>query len=274
MSARGLAVCWLLAVALVTSVFTALAIRIGSPMTALPDAGNTPVVAIGSSLTRHAVPVDAPPGGLLGDGRAHLRWDISSISEAQTLELFDRAIDAGVDTIIIEANPLAFDFGTARPQSRFASAVLNPWLDMSDRVRRWLKAQVTSTHGVSDADRLNRQLRIDPALLEAIYPLKLRAPREAGRLSELIAEAEAGGLEVIFWAPPRAGITTRYLDSEELGDLERHFVELARTYGVGLLSSGGIWPDDHFVDHAHMNARGRDRFVLELQAWWKEHHVR
>ncbi len=235
------------------------------------EALGRPVVVIGSSLLLHAVPASLPEkGGLLGDGRGHTRVAIQQISEEQTLSLLSQAMEAGAGTIFVEANSLAFDFAHRRP----------PWILQASmglaqraydlrRPIRWLLGREASL-GREEAQSLDATSVIEPEALKISHPLHLREPRQPGRLAGILQEARDRGVEIVLVVPPRAQTAADHMGAEAQQTLQAHLAALAGNWGLPLFAPAPAWPDSYFVDHAHMNAQGRARFLAEIAQWWHD----
>ena len=283
-SARRMAMVW--CAALVLALTTVIALGRAAPTsTPLPaTVPNAPVVVIGSSLIAYAV----PPGGetgtsLLGDGRDHARLAIGSLSEAQALALFERALQGGSRTVFIEAHPLAFDHAYRTPvRDRQPKAWAVDLLDESRRaLAGWhrvlhsrpargvpVDSAVAEVSWHPEPAGLDDGFRVSRGALKMFYPLHLRAPEHRQGWIDHIAFARRNGVQVILVAPPRSQTAAQALGAEASSALQVHLASLAQDLGVPLFQPGPVWPDDCFIDTAHMSRHGRTRFMRELARWW------
>ena len=234
-----------------------------------------PIVAIGSSLTAHAIPVGSPgPKGLLGDGRAHARFYKILMSEDETLSLVSRATEAGAGTVLMEANAFSFDFAYT------VAAGDDPWLiklskrleDGLNELRRDFKWVLgyEPLAPLEEPEGLNNELVITHEMLSETYPLHLHPPRDPQAIAETLSEAHTRGATVILIAYPRSQTAADYMGAAAQAALVAHLRALADGLGIPLFLPSAAWPDEYFVDTGHMNPRGRARFAAELSAWWAE----
>lgn len=281
MSAHRLAWVWGAALILAVGAGMALtrrdtdsAIRAAALPATLP---NAPVVVIGSSLMAHAVASHGDGNdSLLGDGRAHVRWALGAISEAQTLQLVAGALQRGARTVLVEVHPLAFDFAFATRASEFQPLTLaNDFRRQSRQaasgLRHLLKlspppAPLQATL-FPEPGNLDRLFRVSPRMLALFYPLHLREPADPMAWAALVQRARQQNAAIILLAPPRSRSAADSMGPAAGEALQRHLAARAQELGVPMFQPGPVWPDDHFVDHAHMNRRGRARFMQELARW-------
>jgi hypothetical protein len=280
-SARKLALAWGAALILAIGAGTALTRRgtdratpAAAPPATLPAA---PVVVIGSSLMAHAVPWHGDGHhSLLGDGRAHVRWAIGAISEAQTLQLVAGALQRGARTVLVEVHPLAFDFAFATPAHdvrplALANTVLQESRLAATGLRRLLKLSPTPAPRQArldgEPDTLDRPFETSPRAFAYFYPLHLREPADAVAWAALVQRAREQDAAIILVAPPRSRSAADAMGAAAGEALQRHLKALAQELGVPMFQPGPVWPDDHFIDHAHMNRQGRARFMQELARW-------
>jgi hypothetical protein len=273
MTSRGLALIWCAVLALGTVAAVALT-ALGEDHSAIfGDIPAPTVIVIGSSLMLHAV----PPSGdgadsLLGDGRAHARLVMSNITEAQTVALLGLVLKTGVQTVLIEANALAFDFPSRAPvpdQGGFRPVVvMQSLLDLSARAKASLSTLLNPGRLATEAQNLDATFMVQSDVLAKNYPLHLRFPRNPEALEEVLKTAVATGVDLILIAPPRSQLAANAMGPQATETLRLHFQALARRLDLPLFQPAAVWPNDHFIDLAHMNRRGRARFMLELAQWW------
>lgn len=239
----------------------------------LPPA--TPVVIIGSSMTGYAVPLRPPPEGVLGDGRAHARWQTGAITEARTLELLEGALDAGAQTVLVEANAFASSRAAARrARDRHLAGQLDLALsDMTDRLQTalfTLRGRPAQPVNRREPDLSPRPWYPERENLTAMFPAPLTSPEDPARLTAALDRARAQGTEVVFFEPPRPASVVAAQTPEGYAALMQHLHAFANGYGSTFISFGNDWPDTLFRDRGHMNADGRARFLRELPQAWKE----
>jgi hypothetical protein len=272
MTSRGMASVWCAVIALGITVSTTLALLGAGPSVVLSDIATAPVVVIGSSLMEHAVP---PFGGkvssLLGDGRAHARLAISSITEPQTVELLNLVLETEVQTVLIEANALAFDFASRKttpdPTDIRPVAMMQSLLDLSTRARQPLRDLLNKRPLVSEAEKLDAPFAVQSKTLLQNYPLRLRFPSNPEALNATLAVAASKGVALILIAPPRSQLAADAMGPQATEKLWLHFQTVARDLNLPLFQPAAVWPNEYFIDLAHMNRRGRARFLQELAQW-------
>lgn len=277
MTSRGLALIWCAVIALGTLVAVALPTFNEDVETIFGNIPAAPVIVIGSSLMLHAAP---PFGGgadsLLGDGREHARLAVSSITEVQTVDLLRHVLNGGAKTVLIEASALAFDFAPEAPASDQGSiravALTKPLLDLSTRARQPLSDLINQRPKgprlTLEAEKLDADFSVKPAEIRKYYSLHLRFAVRTEALEAALRMAAATGVELILIAPPRSQAAANAMGAEATETLRLHFQTLAHRLNLPLFQPSAVWPNDHFIDAAHMSRRGRTRFLNELAQWW------
>lgn len=222
------------------------------------------IVAIGTSLFRHAFPQDISEEGLFGNGQQHAYFGADRAVERQLIFYLNAAIQNGAETVFLEINPFTFDFAdrdleddnfTLRMAAQIQIQSITSW--------RYLKQIV---FGVPTAN-IDAVSSINSKHLQTIYPIKIRPARQYDQLKELISHAKHAGMRIAFVAPPRSKTSADVLGNVLQSKLIAHQKNLASQLGVPLLPISAVWPDDHFVDQAHMNRRGQQRFIQQLKRW-------
>ena len=242
---------------------------------AIPEA---PIVVIGSSLMRSAVPGmgAGTEGGILGDYRSHIRLAIGGISEEQSLELLDRVLEKNAKIVFLEASSFAFDF--SHTVNKDHPITLLSFIMEIKELSRYVAKEVNMILGrvptkLMEEDRnLSHSFQVRPNMGRH-YPLYLRFPRYGGRLSCLLKKAKNINTEVILIAPPRAQWAEPYIGKQEAKDLAKHYRELAKKFDLLLFQPATFWENKYFIDSAHMNNIGRKKFLNELLSWWKENNA-
>ncbi|UOG91267.1 MAG: hypothetical protein L3K52_13810 [Candidatus Thiothrix sulfatifontis] len=240
---------------------------------AIPKA---PIVVIGSSLMRYAVPGlgSGDNGGILGDGRPHVRLAVSSISEEQVLRLLEKLLHQDVKLIFFETNPFVFDFAHKKDNSRQSSSLSIAVLmkqksqDLALKLNKLLGRG--SSHEVMTADDASRlantfQVNLNEAKK---YPLYLRLPKHSEELYKLINSLKRKGVKVILIAPPRSMWSAQFIGDVATKNLGSFHQNLAKQLNLPLFQPDSFWENENFWDSAHMNSTGRQRFLQELKVWW------
>lgn len=250
----------------------------------LPEA---PVVVIGSSLMMYAVPPFGSGGNsLLGDSRDHVRLALSTITEQQTIGLLKRVLASPAERVFVEIHPFCFDFAfQTRRDGIFQQTRLH---DLVDRIRKssvhsrrelgrrsgW-SSDTQDQHSIKETithepTRLDEAFHITSRSLGQVYPLHLRTPRHLGKLEKLLELAKERDIEIVLVAPPRSQTAVDYLENESTEALKKHIQDVAEQLDLPLFHPARCWPDEYFIDQAHMNRRGRKRFCNELAKWSSE----
>ncbi len=273
MTGRRLAMIWGVAVALALVLALALVGALGIRAPALTDqlarlADSGPRnIFIGSSLMEAAIPPRSGTEAPLGF--PHQRFSIRGIDEHRLLMMAEAAASRA-DTIFIEAGSLLLEFGP--PSAAWPASAI---FDFSDRVR-------DEVNSVWRTRRLD--LQREGQYLEQAYDIeadlaagpadepRLRTPAAMDRWRDLaLIMAEKGG-RLILLDFPRSETAASRLDDEMRDGLPLLVRGLARELDVALFQPAPFWSDDHFADRAHMNARGRERYLRELRAWLMAGH--
>lgn len=280
MTLRAVVLAWLSACAIATLVLIGLAHieKRSSLLDSLPEA---PIVVIGSSLMRHAFPEQGPARAPIGDGQTYVRFAVSGLVEHKALDLVDLVLKGPTKVILIEINPIAFDFAFEERDQReiwpFSPLwVLKKLRGFSDQARLGLRAVVDTFGGAEPVTqqmtapaRPDHPFFVDKDLLARLYPLFLRPPREVERLRLQIARAREKGIEIVLLAPPRSTTAASYIGKDASKQIQLHLAAVAEKFGLPLFQPAFAWPDNLFVDQAHLNRTGASRFQQELAAWWR-----
>jgi hypothetical protein len=243
----------------------------------------TPVVFIGSSLLENGLPPEAHEGAL-GDGRAHLRLAARGISEARLLGLAEGVAAQGdVQTLVLEIQPFVRSFTTKDTVARGPWSPLG-WVQLAliecrmlgDRLRNLVLDLVGAT------DNLGRYMR-EPALLDGPqqldfedehigYPLILREPEHPEALAAFLERAKGQAIDVYFIAPPQSQAAAEVQGRAAVVALQAHIRDIADRFDTPLLLEPEVWPNAFFIDHGHLNRRGRERLATVLSERWSVRH--
>jgi len=246
-----------------------------------PDIGEAEIVFIGSSLTAHLVPVAEPASGVFGDHRLAAMLAVPGISERMTTRLLAYANDSGAKTVLVEINAYSQDYMEySRSHPRlgepfFSSRLARSFQELGARLTLNFKrllfelppAQLNFyKHPVDGGKSALHFQAVAPEDYYRLLPLEPAHPDELGRLLE---RARSTSTEVVFFLPPRPLSAVKLIGYAEFERIIEHASELAREFRVSLWYSPAGWPDNHFIDiKAHVNARGRERFLQELANWY------
>jgi|GEM_PF-2195246 len=240
------------------------------------DGVDTPVVVIGSSLSLFGISPSRQQGdaSLLGDGRDHTRLAITALKDDESLDLLQRAIETGAQTILLEANTFVVEL-----QHMHRARQRGPWENLRHRAPwffRSVRAGVLELLGldpepngrfVHDVGPFDDGIDINPGKLEADYPLVWHPPHHLDKMKELVRQAEQAGTEIILIAPPRSRVAADILGPDVLQALADRITGLAADLELPLFRPQPVWPNAFFADHGHLNTIGRQRFMAELSDW-------
>lgn len=244
------------------------------------DGVDSPVIVIGSSLMLFGISPSSQgsDSSLLGDGRAHTRLGVTALKDHESLGLLRRALETGVQTIVLEANTFVIDLQKYH-RARQRAKTRGPWETLrrhAPRFFRPVRAGARALSGLSpeptgrsirDIGVLDDGIRLDPGKLNADYPLIPHPLRYPDEMRALVRQAGRAGIEIILVAPPRPRAAADILGPEVLVALAEQITGLAADLELPLFRPGPIWPNEYFADHGHLNYRGRLRFMSELAAW-------
>ena len=256
---------------------------------AIPGLAEAEIVFVGSSLMRYGIPQQTAGEGLFADGRRHLRLTMSRITEKQTTEFLRAAIAAGERTaagehaaaeeryIFVELYPYlrtfrdeylySWTWGTAAPWDdalRDFGRRLRGIKELlaGERQQRRTKAKAS----VPDVSGMDHSYSGSREFYDRFYPERFHPPRGPKQLVTVLSEARARGVRAIFVVPPRSQSVVDYLGADAGKALTAAVAAFGRRFDVEVWSPALSWPDDHFKDRAHMNVRGRARFIEALRA--------
>ena len=280
MTSRSMLVVWASALLIVVAVLaTVLDTLERRPYTRHPrppsvavDLTDIEIVAIGSSYTFRAFPMNPIPAGLLGDDRNHRLLVSPGQTAEQSLYLFRLAIEAGADTILLEANDFLFDSIAPDPDpirspdqwiaEFFRAVTLGLRTERQHRDHPGgLVLSTTDTIDVHDRIMRNR--------FQDAPPLRVKYLTEVSReFSALVANARARGVEIVLVLPPVASSFDSALEGTTYAAMTGHAEAFAARTGLPIWVPQDAWPDDHFMDRRHVNRRGRARILSEIADWY------
>lgn len=274
MTNRFLVFCWSVSVGLALCLFATFYV-LGSSRNAYQNFDfeitrpTSRTVVIGSSITGRAFPPI-----LSNEDNSSLkgvtRWQVPGISFGETLYLSKRALEQKIDRVLIEAGPLL--------------RVMN----VGDTNRPLLQTLLRTTREARFGLKLFLKLKIDSRVLQQEHPPELMRltfrPTEdfkeyvnyvfldwkiSTEIKVLIDQARSKNIAIVLLSYPRAesSMQTSYhrSDLEVLREETRQFAE---HYGLAYFSPDLLWDDAFFADRSHFNARGRERYLQELENWW------
>jgi hypothetical protein len=242
-----------------------------------------PVVFIGTSLLLRGL---APTGqDQLGDGREHARLASSNLSAPQALGLARLVLaESAVRTLVLEVNPFVRSFAK---EWRLDAPITGPvgalhWVqhllfDIRCVATGWLKAQAGQPSMLQDLmqdppARGRESAQTIRAQADWLYPMTVHEPHDWAPIEALIRQARQQGCEVVFLMPPRSALAARLQGMQALAALDAQAEAFAARLGVRLIKTAEVWPDELFLDSAHLNLQGRERWRRELKASGRAAH--
>jgi hypothetical protein len=274
MANRFLAFCWSASVGLALCLFATFYV-LGSSRYAYHhfDSEITRItsrtVVIGSSITGRAFPpiLSNEDNSLL---KGVTRWTVPGISFRETLYLSERALEKKIDRVLIEAGPLLRVMNVGDPNRSLLQTLLRTTLDARVGLKLFFKLKI---------DFGGLQKEFPPELMRLTF-----RPTEdfkedvdysfldwkiSTEINVLIDQARSKNIAIVLLSYPRAesSMQTSYhrSDLEVLREETRQFAE---HYGLAYFSPDLLWDDAFFTDRSHFNARGRERYLQELENWW------
>jgi len=254
---RTMIVVWLSAIGLASAAVAALlAVPPLPQMTFQPPPF---AVIIGSSLVGAAFPAEYRASALFPDsvqGDRIIRISQPYLSEPGIVNLLHRAAEGGVRKVLIQVDPLLRTYrfqqepsGIAAFSNRLRLAVLDgtgfasPLLEAPDA-------------RVYDGDTRD--------LAANFYTARAHSPRNLSALRNALAAAKRNGTEVIWIAMPRTQTAAEFLGPSFEIAFAGELKKFANRFSAVVWRPARSWPNELFVDQAHMNEGGRARFVNEL----------
>lgn len=251
------------------------------PAAGMPDVDGAEIIFIGSSLTVHLLPVAESADGIFSDRRSAAMLAAPAISERLTTRLLAHALESGAETVMVEINAYVQDYSEYSRSSLplgeplFTIRLANRFRLLGARLTINFKRLFSDNPGApvafykSPIDGGDSALDFGAVGSEDYYRLIPLEPVDPGELRSLLERARAAGTEVLLFYPPRPRSFVTLIGEAEFVRMIEHVSAVAEEFRVPLWYSSSGWPDDHFIDiKAHVNARGRARFLRELARWY------
>jgi len=267
-SSRMMALAWVAALLLVALLIGGTHVAAQNQLIRLFEGRSTAFV--GTSLMRYAVS-NANDGSTilhLGKG-SFLRAGIPSASETQMLGLAQAAVEAQVGTLFIEVNPIVTRF-----------ALKNQGCGLAFRLEQLITfIEKVARPTLKGRDFLNKYLAeppgVDPSGLDqsriaASYPLSF--PPLCHEAGWRALSARARSTRIVLVAMPRSPLARELVGEADMAHFHSAATALAQDLGMQLyiVDPAGTWESDLFLDQAHVNRRGSEKFLMALDAWLTE----
>lgn len=267
---RAMTAVWLCAIAISAGLMTAL-LR----LTEVPDPElrwmNSPPfsLAIGTSLIRRALPAEAsareffPEAG--GNDRI-VRSASPSLSDSESLQRLQRAIDLGIRQILIEIDPLLRSFGGPD----HIPVRLHPVRHFSERLRLAALQSLSRTSSAAEEAAFDLQYsrRVydgNPDNLSKYGVIAVHPPRDPDSIARALAAARRKGVKVRWIAMPRSETAVDYFGPAIEAEFAAQLAQFAEKFDATIWRPARYWPNQYFADQGHLNAAGQARFISELQ---------
>lgn len=250
-------------------------VRVETPVSdEFPESiNNSDVVFIGTSLFAFGIPHQGQ--GLLEKKSSYTRLAWGRMTESETLDLLEKALEISeVRLVLIELNPFIRDF---RDEVEIKSPVfLEPIREYSLKFKNDLN--LIRRYQLSNKELQKSRFLVEPEIdhdtafnwtnFLKLNPFQVRSPKQASRLSELLVIAKTRSVQVLFVLPPRSQVAADYLGKELLARLNKEAETFGEKFGVPVWNTGESWDNYLFVDHTHLNRKGREQFIafLKMQA--------
>jgi hypothetical protein len=250
---------------------------------------------IGTSLYVYAIPSSPPTASLFPDAPTasySVRVARGARTYQQTTALLKRAVEVGIRKVYVEINPIFEDISfetdaierlrlrTLRMHDD-ALEMLTFFNDMAARLHSPTTTALSESEPSSTIAARERTGANDDSLVPVDienawmqgsyvadsdpnrhrYKTTLHPPRRPSEISAILALARKKQVDVVFMSMPRSESASRELGSQ----FERAYAKLlddfVERFDATVLRPGMHWPDDYFVDRAHVNIRGRMRMM-------------
>jgi len=195
------------------------------------------------------------------------------MNETIETQFLNEAIDAKIPTIVLEIHPFTRELSGGQHRSKKFGAINFDRLEVKMRnaafhLRHGAKVLVNHMRGLSnqEAAELYHSFNGDLSGYKYLYPVTLRFPKEPDKLRSALRRANESRLRVVLLTFPRSETLVNYLGETDVRADNENMEAFAKLFGLSLWRVADAWPDDHFSDQAHMNARGRQRFVDAMRA--------
>lgn len=198
------------------------------------------------------------------------RWYVPGIRFGETLYLSKRALEQKIDRVLIEAGPLLRVMNVVDTKGPLLQTLLRTTGEARFGLKLFLKLK---------SDFRGLQQGVPPELMRLTFH-----PTEdfkeyvnyvfldwkiSTEIEVLIDQARSKSIAIVLLSYPRAesSMQTSYRRSD-LEVLREETRQLSEHYGLAYFSPDLLWDDAFFTDRSHFNARGRERYLQELENWW------
>ena len=276
---RALALVWLSAIGLAGTTVTSLLLITPLPaVPPLPTFQPPPFAVIaGTSLVKRAFPADYSAAAFFPDAAPDdriVRLAPSNQPNGGVVALLHRAANRGVRKVLVEVDPL---LRTMRSQEPSRITVLSGRLRYAalyaiEKVTGFAIEDVTGFPKTATDEPILLVFNGDKRALAArSYGASVHSPRDPAALRAALAEAKRRGTEVLWIAMPRSQAAAEVLGIGFETAFARELDGFARRFSAVVWRPAKFWPNELFIDQAHMNENGRARFIGELSRFLSPH---
>lgn len=228
-------------------------------------------VIIGTSLVFHAFPAEYPANDIFSVAKTHdriIRVRMNDLSDLEALKPVRRAVDVGVKAIFVEIDPFLRDFHIDYELDARLRAVRDFSIRLRGAALQWLRPPPVITNGGVMIDSPGDKI-YDGNIhgFADKYPLYVHAPHDSSGIAETLAIGRRQGLNIVWVAMPRSQTAVSYLGPTFETAFTSQLQAFAAAFNATVWRPAIFWPNEFFVDDAHMNAAGRARFISELRRY-------
>ena len=239
-----------------------------------------PIAVVGTSLVGYGLPDGhSIKGSLLADGRKHVRVGLGNPTELEILTVANQAMAQNPQLLFLEAYPFIRSFNTEVDRESGCSLPQQMKSVINNAVNSFFGSAQSSALIIMGKNVYTRGMRDEPTELQlgkhqnsspstSHYPLSPRPVACPEQLQKLLVTASSKNTQVVLLLPPRSMYAEKFAGLGSSRALDLQAKKMAQAYRLELFSPIGPWPNSLFVDSAHMNLKGRERFLRELQNWW------
>lgn len=229
-------------------------------------------VFVGSSLTDHAIPPDDDRIAALLGG-SYVKNGHRGVRRQTFIRELDFARSAGAKVVLIEVTHFLYDQARVPEQKGWFASGWYPLHNFGERLladTRVIGREALTQAGIL-GDYTNRSIRrkykLDPKVLDQLFPIKPGRSRELQGLSVAIERLQSEGAEVILMVPPVSEVAFELAGDGALEEVARLARDYADETGAALFIPRAPWPNSFYIDSSHLNVAGRARLSDELVQW-------
>lgn len=224
---------------------------------------------LGSSLLAYALPDLVVPRSLPEvDGKQALRIGLISATEYDLLKVVAVAVDAGVEKVFIEINPIISKQASQPSDCSFIEKI-----NASFKGVKFIITSLLLGKELLPGMWLALKTGIRPLEFEEVlktYPLRLGTTCEFDRWKSIFQSKQTDFFLIMM---PRDAAVMQSFVGQSIKSLEAKAIEFSSRFKVPLFvpDANGDWESKLFLDHAHLSSAGSRKFMKNLDLWWAEY---